>query len=114
MEWIAGKNVSRPRSCQPWQQYGINPYALVNRRLGVDEQRICRSARRIVSATHVDLDISKAMFRQMSLQGSQSSGSRHVRYQAQIELSYCFVRQNRFAAGSGIPSNQPLNVDRWP
>src|SRR5246500_1055007 len=86
MQWIAGKNVSRPRSSAARQNDGVNSLATIKGNLRADERSISRCAVRIVAAGHVDFDIGEAMFSKMTFQRGESLVSFHIRHEAQIEF----------------------------
>src|SRR2546427_7856471 len=111
MQWIAGENVSRPRSRATRQNDGIDPLAAIKSYLRANQRRSGRSAVRVVASSHVDFDIAKAMLGKMGFQRGERLVGFHVRHEAKIELGDGAVGKNRLAARTGVAANEAFDVD---
>src|SRR5271166_4923571 len=105
------EDVSRPGARRTRPKRGIKTKLPISRNLRLDEFRIRRGLRRIVSTAHVDLYVPKAAFGEMLFQKLQRTRSRHVRHEAHVDLGGGAMRQNGLAAGTGVSPDQTLDVD---
>ena len=99
-------------SRQPRPEHGVNAQALEHRYLRLDQGRVGLGLRWIITAGHVDLDVTEAVFREMSLQFGQCFGGCLAGHEPQVELGRRLVRENRLAAGTGVAAVNALDVHR--
>src|SRR5690348_4958676 len=86
LERRVSENVTRPRATKPRQKHRIDPMILVNRFLRLDDRRIRRRRRGVITAGHVDVDVGKTFFRELCFEGSERALRGLVRHKAQIKF----------------------------
>src|SRR5439155_1007461 len=112
LQRFAGESVTRIRAGIARPKQGIDSESFVSCDLRFDQRRIFRRAGRVVAAGHVHFDIAEAALRQMRLQRRERVGRFHVWHKAHVDLRDRAMRQNCFAAGSGIAADQTFDVYR--
>ena len=113
LQRFTGKDVTWIRTCVPRPEQRIDSEFFVGRDLCLDERRISRRARRIVTAGHIHFDVAETALRQMRLQRSESVGGFHVGHETHVDLRNSAMRQDCFATRACVAADESFDVHRW-
>src|SRR5215813_9893207 len=112
-ERLACENVAGPGACGPWQFDWFDSGTIADRFFGASDERVCGSARGIVTASDVDFDVAETAFCQVSLQRLGGFFCFHVRNKTKIHFCDGTPRENCLPALAGVARDEPFDIYRW-
>src|SRR5690242_14463290 len=103
---IARENVAGPRAGEARKNHRVDAVLFVDGVGSANDGGVGRGGGGIVAASHVDINVAEAFFREMRFEQCEGFGDGHVWNEAEVELGNGFAGKNGFAAGARVATDE--------